>query len=247
VPPGFDVFTAFAAAAPAAPPREDSDAPIGGFFARVAGALGFGGASAASGPPPGDCDDGINDGSRARFAAGSRSSDESPADPFAPPTDLFAASADPFAPTADPFAATRSNMRVGKDGSPPPVSGRDPSTPPPADLEAALEELGKALAEATTALEAGTWPSDGGARVMSLVTAALVSLGRRGLVARAKKTVELLSRTLPALVALLNARRGNPREVADRARAAGEALAAQCRAELAPLLGAGGTFWEASV
>ena len=53
--------------------------------------------------------------------------------------------------------------------------------------------------------------------------------------------------TLVTVVAALKVKKGKPQDLAHAVRAASEALAAQCRSELAPLLGAGGSPWEASI
>lgn len=127
-----------------------------------------------------------------------------------------------------------------------PGTGRmAPLPPPPRPLEKVLDELGKELSRIVLELEAGRWADT--TALDKLREEALLGLALRGLEARAKRTSALLSRTLVELVTALRKKGGKPRDLVDPVRAASEALAAQCRSELAPLLGAGGSPWEASV
>jgi Ca-activated chloride channel family protein len=128
--------------------------------------------------------------------------------------------------------------------------GRDvagtPAKPFPS-LETLVESLGKELARVQGELEQGRWPQDSGATLEEIVRQTRSALSRAGLDARAANTVALLEKQLASVVDRLRRKIGRPQEVAELVRAASEALAAQARAELAPLLGKGGAFWEATI
>ena len=127
-----------------------------------------------------------------------------------------------------------------------PGTGRmAPLPPPPRPLEKVLDELGKELARVLLELEAGRWADT--TALDKLREEALLGLALRGLESRAKRTSALLSKTIVELVTALRKKGGKPRDLVDPVRATSEALAAQCRSELAPLLGSGGSPWEASV
>ncbi|MEZ0229327.1 MAG: hypothetical protein ACAI25_11930, partial [Planctomycetota bacterium] len=117
---------------------------------------------------------------------------------------------------------------------------------PSRPLELVLDEFGKALARALEELAAGSWPKD--LSLLELLREeVLANLALRGVATKATRTRALFESTLVSLFAALRGARGRPTDHVDSLRAASEALAAQCRSELAPLLGSGGSPWEASI
>jgi Ca-activated chloride channel family protein len=119
--------------------------------------------------------------------------------------------------------------------------------PPPRPLATIVDELGKELARILALLESGKWADDGGAKLVQLRAEALLALGASPLAKAARRTTELLATTLTVLLGVLGQKKGKPQDAAHAVRAAYEALGAQCRSELAPLLGGGGSPWEATV
>jgi Ca-activated chloride channel family protein len=147
---------------------------------------------------------------------------------------------------APPSPVSKATPRKEPPAPKQPGTGRmAPLPPPPRPLEKVLDELGKELARVLLELEAGRWADT--TALDKLREEALLGLALRGLEPRAKRTSALLSRTLVELVTALRKKGGKPADLAHPVRAASEALAAQCRSELAPLLGSGGSPWEATV
>ncbi len=119
--------------------------------------------------------------------------------------------------------------------------------PAPRAFATVVDELGKELASIVAALDRGEWPKDAGARLGVLREECLAALAASRIAHVAVRTKELVGAKLAMLIEALRARKGKPQDLANGARAASEALAAQCRSELAPLLGSGGSPWEASI
>jgi Ca-activated chloride channel family protein len=211
----------------------------------------------------------LDDGAADPFAGGLAGADAQLVELESCEADPFGA--DPFAPPPE------TKLKAGGKSVPNPASSnrsapkKAPMTPPPGStpkrdlgrsadrlkagsvsgpqrkLETVLDELGKELAAILARLEAKQWPKDDGALLTRLRDEAVSLLVGRGLTKQAARTFELLTATLTTIVADLARHRGKPAEHADAVRAAYEALGAQCRAELAPLLGPGGSPWEASI
>lgn len=210
--------------APAADPFGDADA----FADGAAGGASFDGGRRGGdpfGPPVGG---GVAGGGVA--GRGRLDEDEmAPPPPPPPPSRRIAASRPP----------ARSAELDGKAGM-----GR---TPPPRMLATVVDELGKELAAVLAALDRGEWPQDGGARLGALREECILALRASQIAHVATRTAELLGTTLASLLTALQRRKGKPVDLVHAVRAASEALAAQCRSELAPLLGSGGSPWEASI
>src|SRR5579883_377759 len=155
--------------------------------------------------------------------------------PGAPPPASFAAPAGP--PSRDRLA--KKKEAVGGEEMGGAVLGRFTPAPLPRPLATIVDELGKELARILALLESGKWADDGGAKLVQLRAEALLALGASPLAKAARRTTELLATTLAALLGVLGQKKGKPQDAAHAVRAAYEALGAQCRSELAPLLGGG--------
>lgn len=253
--PGADPF----GGAPGADPFAlDMDPPMGGGRAPVAKKGPAGGGMARGGrggAPQTDAlfgDDDAFDGAVGGGPPGSSAPPPRPAAGRVPPPAAFAGPS-PMAPGGPPPAARPAPAPGGpppmRVGGTPPLSrlggsrGRDQGP----SLEALVEALGKELARVLQELEQGRWVADQGAELLRLSRETLQALASQGFATRAARTIALLGTQVQALGEALTARKGEPTALVAPARAASEAFAAQARAELAPLLGKGGTFWESTI
>jgi hypothetical protein len=187
-----------------------------------------------------------------RSSARSPAADPFGAGPFAPPP-LAAPPPPPARANAPLPPPARQEKPTGafarKEAAvPPPAPGsprRDSVAPRP--FATIVDDLGKELAAVLSTLEGGQWPHDSGLELSRLRDEAVQALAAAGLARVATRTNELLTVRISELLFALQSRKLAATDLAHTVRAVSEALAAQCRSELAPLLGSSGSPWEASI